>query len=68
MWDEIQEKAKIELLHALFMAKIVTADDNSAPSLDEVTPESFFREEAPSDALLKRWRCIFHVCENNGLI
>lgn len=67
MWNEIQEKAKLEMLHAFAMSKIVTADENTAPSLEEVSPESFFNDGPPSKALSQRWQCIISVCEKYGL-
>lgn len=69
MWKEIKDKAKLELLHSLFMVKVVTADERSTPSsLDEVTPETFFSGESPSEAILNRWECILSVCNDNELI
>lgn len=69
MWNEIQSKAKFELLHSLFMVKIVVADESSAPpSLDEVSPETFFSGEQPSTAVLNRWKCILDVCKDNKFI
>lgn len=69
MWDEIQSKAKNELLHSLFMLKVVTADESSAPpSLDEVTPDHFFNEEKPTNVVLQRWQCILDLCKENKLL
>lgn len=69
MWTEIQSKAKFELLHSLYMVKIVAADESLAPpSLDEVTPDMFFNQAKPTNAILNRWRCILNVCKENKFI
>lgn len=64
MWTEISKMAKIELLHVMFMIKIVTAP----PLLDDVSDETFFSNEKPSDTVLHRWKCILDICRDNDLI
>lgn len=67
MWNEIKVKAKIELLHSLHMVKVVMADESTMPSsLDEVTQDTFCN--APTEAVLNRWKCILDVCKDNKLI
>lgn len=68
MWEEIKGKAKLELLHSLFMVKIVAADESSTPSsLDEVTPETFYSKKSLSNAVLNQWKTILSICEENQL-
>lgn len=68
MWHEIQEKSKMELLHILFMSKLVLADKSSAPSIDEVSPETFYTDEPPSKAVLNRWKFIIDLFVENRFI
>lgn len=69
MWKEIKEKSKLELSHALFMVKVVAADESETPSsLDEVTPDTFFKDQSPSKAILNRWKCILDIYKNHELI
>lgn len=69
MWNEIKEQSKLELFHALFMTKVVAADENETPSsLDDITPDSMFKEESPSEGILNRWKCIFNIFRDNELI
>lgn len=69
MWKEIKEKSKLELFHSLFMVKVVAADESETPSsLDEITPETFCKEDAPSKAILNRWKCILAIYKENELI
>ena len=69
MWNEIKEKSKLELYHALFMVKVVAADENETPSsLDDFTPDCFIKEESPSKGILNRWMCILDVFRDNDLI
>lgn len=52
----------------MFMVKIVVAEESEAPSLDEVSDETFFSKGKPSNAILDRWRCILEVCKENDFI
>lgn len=69
MWNEIKEKSKLELYHVLFMTKVVAADESETPSsLDDITPDSMFKEESPSKGILNRWKCILDLFKDNNLI
>lgn len=68
MWNEIKDKAKIELMHILFMAKLCKSDETSIPQSDEITPETFSKVEKPSLSVLQRWKCIIDLFDKNGFI
>lgn len=68
MWIKIQDKAKNELLHAIFMIKVVFADEKDIPSLDEVSPDTFFTEEIPSILILNRWKLVIDLYKENDFI
>lgn len=68
MWHEIREKAKMELLHILFMAKINLIEENSAQSPHDMTPDTLFKEELPSKAVLRDWKFKIDMFTEHGLI
>lgn len=68
MWNEIQEKAKIEMLHVFWMTRIAMADGNAIPSIDEISSETFYREEPISKTVLNRWKFIIDMFTANDFI
>lgn len=68
MWHEIQEKAKFELLHVLFFVKIVLVDESGIPDLDKFSPDNLLDGKIPSKELLNRWKLIFELFIENGLL
>lgn len=50
------------------MTKICKADESETSSIDEITPETFFKQKKPSDAILSRWKCIIDLFERNELL
>lgn len=68
MWREFQEKAKIELFHAMFFAKISLMEESDVPTkLDEFSPEKFL-EKLPSKAILSRWETIINLFIEHKLL
>lgn len=67
MWREIREKAKLELLHILFMMKVNSVDENSAQSIDEITPSTIFKE-LPTKIVLNQWKYQIDLFTENGFI
>lgn len=68
MWQEIQKKAELELIHVLIMSKLPLIDTSSAPSLDDVSPDTFYQKGPPSDAILNRWQLIIDLYKEHGFI
>lgn len=68
IWTEIQTKAKIEMLHVLYMSRIATADGSAIPSIDEISSETFYNEEPLSEAILCRWKFIIDMFVKNDFI
>lgn len=68
MWAEIQSNAKIEMLHVLYMSRIALADGSEVPSMDEISAETFYKNEPPSKIVLKRWKFIIDMFVENGFI
>lgn len=68
IWNEIQNKAKLEILHVFFLTKCVLANEQTAPWIEDITPETFFSSELPSKAILDRWKLILDVFQENSLI
>lgn len=68
IWHEIQVKAKLELLHILFVAKISLANRTTEPSIDEISLNTIFNEQSPSEAVLRRWKFLIDIFAENGLI
>lgn len=68
MWHEIQEKAKIELFHGLFFVKIASMDEKGIPDLDKISPDNLLNEEMPSREILNKWKTIFNLFIENGLL
>lgn len=68
MWNEIREKAKIEMLHILVLSKLCMVEEHSAPSLDTISSETFFMDEPPSKATLNRWKLMIDMFQVNGFL
>lgn len=69
MWREIQDKAKLEVLHIFFLKKLCMVQTNEAPpSLDEVNAETFYKDDPPSVAVLNQWKLIINIFQENGFI
>lgn len=68
MWHEIQQRAKMELLHILYMSKLALIDASTLTPLDEATPDMFFQDGPPSKEVLVRWKLIIDLFIQNGLI
>lgn len=68
MWNEIQGKAKIELLHVFILVKLCMAEKHAAPAIDSVSSETFFNDEPPSADLLNRWKFIVDMFQANGFL
>lgn len=68
MWKEIRTNAKIEMLHVLFMSKLAMADGAATSSIDEISTETFYKEEPPSKAVLKRWKFIIDMFTENDFL
>lgn len=66
MWAEIQKTAKMETLHVLFMSKLALSDYSAVSEIDEISPDTFFNDEPPSDAVLNRWKLIIDMFVENG--
>lgn len=60
--------AKTELLHVIFMTKISRADETESLNIDDITPETFFKQKKPSDSILSRWKCIIDLFERNEFL
>lgn len=67
IFSEVRDKAKNELFHILYMAKVTSFDKESTPELSEVTADFFMNEKRPSEALLQRWKQIISLFEENKL-
>lgn len=65
MWEEIQKRAKIEMLHILFMIKVTTAD---LDSLGETSPDAFYNWKQLPNEVLKRWKIIIKIFTENEFI
>lgn len=65
MWEEIQKRAKIEILHVLFMTKVTTAD---LSSLSNTSPDAFYNWKKLPDIVLKRWKLIIKIFTENEFI
>lgn len=59
MWLEIKERAKFELMHILFMQKISFVD--YAASVDEISKDTFTKNQKPTDDILHRWRVVIDL-------
>lgn len=68
LWKEIQTNAKIELLHVLWMSRIALADGHTIASIDEISAETFFKDEPSPKVVLKRWKFIIDMFVENGFI
>lgn len=68
IWTQIKTNAKIEMLHVLFMSKIAMADDITAASSDEISPETFYQEKPPSKAVTNRWKFIIDMFIENDFL
>lgn len=68
IWNEIQNKAKLEILHIFFLTKCVLADEQTAPWIEDITAETFFSSKLPSKIILNRWKLILDVFQENALI
>lgn len=68
MWNEIQGRAKIEMLHVFVLSKLCMVEKQSASSLDAIYSETFFNDEPPSKAILNRWKFIIDMFQANGFI
>lgn len=63
MWKEIQNKAKLEILHVLFMVKVTTMD---VSQLDEISPGDFlFWKKLPKETQ-DRWNLTIQLFNENG--
>lgn len=65
MWKEIQTRAKIELLHVLFMTKVTTVD---LSSLGDSSPDAFYNWKQLPNVVVKRWKLIIKLFIENGFI
>lgn len=68
MWKEIKTNAKIELLHVLVMSRIAMADGSSIPSIDEISAETYYKDEPSPKDVLKRLKFIIDMFVENGFI
>lgn len=68
MWREIQEKARLELLHILFMVKVNSVDETSARPIDEISPTTIFQGELPTKHVLEQWKFLIDLFIENGFI
>lgn len=68
IWNEIRNIGKMELLRILFVIKLVFVERDSVPSLETITPETFFKEEPPTKIALSRWKIIIESMIENELI
>lgn len=65
MWREIQRRAKIELLHVLFMIKMITFDASASQERD---PDAFYDWKELPDNVSKRWQLLIDIFSKNGFI
>lgn len=67
MWDEIQQKAKIELLHVLFMIKMITFDTSSSQKT-RVDPKVFYDWIKLPQNVQTRWKLLMEIFSENEFI
>lgn len=68
MWNEIRTIGKMELLRILFVIKLVFIERDSVPSLEKISPETFFKEDTPNKIALSRWKFIIESMIENEII
>lgn len=69
MWVEIKDRAKIELLHALFMIKVTTFDPKTqADPHQEICQETFFNWKRLPEHVATRWELLIDTFDKNGFI
>lgn len=68
MWQEVQSKAEMELIHVLIMSKLPLIDKSSVSSLEEVSPDTFYQKGPPSEAILNRWKLIIDLYTEHGFV
>lgn len=68
MWFEIRNRAKVELFHVFILSDLCMVENDSVSSLDTFSPDTFFKEDPPSEAILKRWKFIVNMFQENGFI
>lgn len=68
IWDEVRAKAKNELLHSIFMSKLVYADSSDVPVIDEISPETFSHDKPLPKEVFHRWQLILEIFKNNNFL
>lgn len=66
MWEEIRQRAKIELLHILFMIKVTTYVPDA--SNESIGPDTFFNWTQLPDRVRIRWQIVLDIFNENGFI
>lgn len=65
---EIRANAKNELLHSMFVTKMVYAECSDLPDIDEITAETFVPDKSLRKEVFHRWQLILDLFKNNSFI
>lgn len=65
MWREIRQRARIELLHVLFMIKMITFDASNDSDND---PDAFYNWKELPESVSIRWQLLIDIFDKNGFI
>lgn len=68
IWTEIRANAKNELLHSLFMSKVVYAESADIPDLDDIKPNTFSSNKPLSKEVFQRWQLILDLYKDNNFL
>lgn len=69
MWGEIKDRAKIELLHVLFMIKVTMFDPKTQAEPDqEICQEIFFNWKSLPEDVSSRWELLIDIFVKNEFI
>lgn len=66
MWDEVKDKAKLEILHTLFMIKLCTFQIDDSVDLDKVDSNDFMDQVKPSPNYVKQVKNMYRIFDENG--
>lgn len=68
MWKEIRSKAKVELIHTIFMLGICLADTDTDADWDNVSPDTFKNENELSPGHIARLKAVIELFDKHDLL